>query len=69
MAFFGNSSAKTTILAFLAMTALYISAVMAQDSAMAPSPTMVTGDGFAFPVSGVLVSSSMLVALVALMFH
>ncbi|GAA0183893.1 hypothetical protein LIER_31230 [Lithospermum erythrorhizon] len=68
MAFFGNS-ANTNIIVFLAMASLYISAVMAQDSAMAPSPTMVTGDGFALPISGALVCSSMLIALVALMFQ
>ncbi|GAA0166769.1 hypothetical protein LIER_40252 [Lithospermum erythrorhizon] len=67
MAFFGKSSTNTNILVFLAMVVLYISAAMAQDSAMAPSPTMVTGDGFSLPVSSAFVCSSVLVALVALM--
>ncbi|GMI64748.1 hypothetical protein HRI_000144100 [Hibiscus trionum] len=41
--------------------------VSAQNSAAAPSPTMDTGAAFSLPVSGVAVTFSLIVSLLALM--
>ncbi|KAK8493692.1 hypothetical protein V6N13_025565 [Hibiscus sabdariffa] len=41
--------------------------VSAQDSAAAPSPTMATGAALSLPVSGVAVTFSLIVSLVALL--
>ncbi|KAK8594250.1 hypothetical protein V6N13_126059 [Hibiscus sabdariffa] len=49
------------------VVAVVLSTVSAQDSAAAPSPTMATGAAFSLPVSGVAVTFSLIVSLVALM--
>lgn len=66
MASSGTSSAHI-VMAMFVVALFYVSGVMAQD--IAPFPTMDTGAGFTLPISGVLVCSSMLVSLIALLLQ
>ncbi|XWS56240.1 hypothetical protein CRYUN_Cryun09bG0068900 [Craigia yunnanensis] len=66
MARFGTSAAQI-VMAMFVVALFFVSGIMAQD--IAPSPAMDTGAGFTFPVSGVLVCSSVLVSLIALLLR
>ncbi|XVF07291.1 hypothetical protein REPUB_Repub06bG0125600 [Reevesia pubescens] len=66
MARFGISAAQI-VMAMFVVALFYVSGIMAQD--IAPSPTMDTGAGFTLLVSGVLVSSSILVSFIALLLQ
>ncbi|PSS21153.1 RNA-binding protein like [Actinidia chinensis var. chinensis] len=57
------------ILIAMAMVLICASAVAAQGGSIAPSPAMDTGAGFALPVYGTLIYSSLLFSLVALFLH
>ncbi|XVF75833.1 hypothetical protein PTKIN_Ptkin13bG0218600 [Pterospermum kingtungense] len=66
MAPFGTSAAQIVMAMFVAAL-FYVSGIMAQD--IAPSPAMDTGAGFTLLVSDVLVCSSILVSLMALLLQ
>lgn len=65
MASFGASAAHILIVMLVAMLCM-TNVVMAQQ-AVAPSPALETGTGFASSVSGALIFSSVLVSVFALM--
>ncbi|KAE8731188.1 hypothetical protein F3Y22_tig00002840pilonHSYRG00591 [Hibiscus syriacus] len=66
MAGFGVSATHHHIMvAMFVVVVCYVSRIMAQD--IAPSPAMDTGSGLTFPASGVLLCSSMLVSLFAVL--
>ena len=62
-----GTSATQIVMAMFVVALFYISGIMAQD--IAPSPAIDTGAGFTLPVSGVLVCSSILVSLIALLLQ
>ncbi|EOY09380.1 hypothetical protein QQP08_017023 [Theobroma cacao] len=66
MAWFGTSAAHI-LLAMFVVALFYVSGIMAQD--IAPSPAMDTGAGISLPVTGVLVCSSILASLIALLLQ
>ena len=55
------------MLIFVAVVLSVATNVSAQDSAMAPSPSMDTGDAFSLPVSAAAVTFSLIISLLALM--
>ncbi|KAK8542153.1 hypothetical protein V6N13_137276 [Hibiscus sabdariffa] len=58
---------KAIMIIFVAVVLSVASNVSAQDSAMAPAPSMDTGAAFSLPVSGVAVTFSLIISLVALL--
>ncbi|KAK8531864.1 hypothetical protein V6N12_053323 [Hibiscus sabdariffa] len=64
-----TSFSKAIMIIFVAVVLSVASTVSAQDSAMAPAPSMDTGAAFSLPVSGVAVTFSLIISLVALLKH
>ncbi|XWS66390.1 hypothetical protein CRYUN_Cryun05aG0195200 [Craigia yunnanensis] len=58
---------KAIMIIFVAVVLSAATTVSAQDSAMPPTPTMDTGAAFSLPVSGVAVTFSLIISLLALM--
>ncbi|KAE8676444.1 hypothetical protein F3Y22_tig00111612pilonHSYRG00005 [Hibiscus syriacus] len=56
---------KAIMIVFVAVVVLVAGTVSAQDSAMAPAPSMDTGYAFSLPVSGVAVTFSLIISLLA----
>ncbi|CAJ2671401.1 unnamed protein product [Trifolium pratense] len=68
MATFGVS--KFQFLMVLMFVALFcVTNIVALDSEIAPTAQLEAGNGFALPVSGVILFSSMFASLVAFMMH
>ncbi|KAB2608177.1 hypothetical protein D8674_011345 [Pyrus ussuriensis x Pyrus communis] len=66
MACFGTIPAKVLVIMVAAL--LYATKIMADDSAITPSPLLETGAAFALPVCMALIFSSVLVSLTAFVF-
>ncbi|XWS59183.1 hypothetical protein CRYUN_Cryun08bG0099900 [Craigia yunnanensis] len=58
---------KAIMIIFVAVVLSVATNVSAQDSAMAPSPSMDTGAAFTLPVSAVAVAFSLIISLLALL--
>ncbi|XVE75654.1 hypothetical protein DITRI_Ditri12bG0110400 [Diplodiscus trichospermus] len=58
---------KAIMIIFAAVVLSVATTVSAQDSAVAPTPSMDTGAAFSLPVSGVAVTFSLVISLLALM--
>ena len=57
------------IKAFLLFVFLVVVTVSAQEPSLAPAPSPDAGAGFSLPVSGVLIGTSLLVSLFAVLRH
>ncbi|MFQ6622097.1 hypothetical protein Gotur_001953 [Gossypium turneri] len=58
---------KDIMIMFVALVLSVATIVSAQDSAMAPAPSMDTGSAFSTPVTGVAVTLSLIISLLALL--
>ncbi|KAB2096951.1 hypothetical protein ERO13_A01G134700v2 [Gossypium hirsutum] len=58
---------KDILIMFMAVVLSVATIVSAQDSAMAPAPSMDTGSAFSMPVTGVTVTLSLIISLLALL--
>ncbi|PPS20156.1 hypothetical protein GOBAR_AA00426 [Gossypium barbadense] len=58
---------KDILIMFMAVVLSVATIVSAQDSAMAPAPSMDTGSAFSTPITGVAVTLSLIISLLALL--
>ncbi|OMO63163.1 hypothetical protein CCACVL1_22449 [Corchorus capsularis] len=61
------SFSNAMMIAIVAAVLSIATTVSAQDSASAPTPSMDTGAAFSMPVSGIAVTFSLIISLLALM--
>ncbi|KAL5715091.1 hypothetical protein ACHQM5_016969 [Ranunculus cassubicifolius] len=68
---FSRASSAAAMMVLCFINALFSVVVKGQDSEemLAPSPSMDAGAGFSLPQAGVLVCTSLLLSLVALLWH
>ncbi|CAL5356431.1 unnamed protein product [Camellia sinensis] len=69
MAYFGIASIHILLIAMAMALFCLSAAVVAQDVAIPPLPAMDTGAGFALPLYGTLICSSLLLSLISLFLH
>lgn len=69
MAQSGSSSLAHIMMAIMVVGLFCFTRIVAQDSGIAPTPPLEAGDGFALPVSGVVLCSSLLISLVAFLLQ
>lgn len=65
----GSSSSAHILMAIMVVALFCFTKIVAKDSAIAPTPPLEAGDGFALPVSGMALCSSLLVSIVAYMLQ
>ncbi|CAL1385047.1 unnamed protein product [Linum trigynum] len=61
------SFSKAAALSMILLVASLFAIVSSQEMAPAPSPPLVTGDGFSVPVSGAVAAASLAVTLMGLL--
>ncbi|KAI9080771.1 hypothetical protein K1719_037284 [Acacia pycnantha] len=65
----GSSSSAQILMAIMVVGLFCFTKIVGQDPNIAPTPPLEAGDGFALPVSGMALCSSLLISIVAFMLQ